>query len=342
MRKQGVVDFVPDRHGVDMMKRAVVATLAFLSSLLPFPSLARQDFLFVTFRGEQDPMAEQIHFGLSNDGLHWRALNGGRPALVSTVGEKGARDPFLIRSPDGTLTYLLATDLSIHLHGHDWNHALTRGSRSILIWESMDLVNWSAPRLIAIAPEDASCAWAPEAIYDEETEDYLVFWASKTARDDFRKLRIWAARTRDFHSFTKPFIYLEKPADVIDTTIIRHQLDYLRFSKDESAKAILMERAPRLDGPWQEVRDFSLANGKGYEGPTCFPLFSATAGHGKSWCLLLDHYSRSEGYKAFISRDPDIANFAASAEVRFPFRFRHGSVLPISRAEAERLSRAFP
>ena len=33
-------------------------------------------------------------------------------------------------------------------------------------------------------------------------------WASTTARDNFSKLRVWAARTKDFRSFGAPFIYV--------------------------------------------------------------------------------------------------------------------------------------
>ena len=40
--------------------------------------------------------------------------------------------------------------------------------------------------------------------------------ASTTARDNFAKHRIWAARTKDFKSFSQPFIYIEKPTAVID------------------------------------------------------------------------------------------------------------------------------
>src|SRR5438045_1687373 len=76
-------------------------------------------FLFVTFKGEQTPMTEQIYFSVSEDGHTWTALNGAEPVLVSKVGEKGVRDPFLVRSKDGSKFFLLATDLSINLN-HDW------------------------------------------------------------------------------------------------------------------------------------------------------------------------------------------------------------------------------
>ena len=58
-------------------------------------------FLFVTFKGEQSPMTEQIYFGLSKDGRKWDALNGGEPVLVSKLGEKGVRDPFCVAATAG-------------------------------------------------------------------------------------------------------------------------------------------------------------------------------------------------------------------------------------------------
>src|SRR5207244_1437646 len=105
--------------------------------------------------------------------------------------------------------------------------------KSIVIWESDDLTHWSEPRLVKVAADDAGCTWAPEAVYDEDANDYLVFWASTTRSDNFAKQRIWAARTKDFRAFSKPFIYIEKPNHVIDTDIVRDNGKYYRFSKDE-------------------------------------------------------------------------------------------------------------
>jgi hypothetical protein len=293
-------------------------------------------YLFVMFRGEQTPMSEQVHFALSKDGRHWSALNDGEPVLVSRLSEKGVRDPYILRSHDGKKTYMIATDLSIHLNG-DWNRAQTAASRSLVVWESTDLVEWSRPRLVRVAARDAGCAWAPEAIYDEENGDYMVFWASKTRRDDFAKQRIWAARTKDFRSFGDPFIYIEKPNHIIDTTIIRENGRYYRFSKDEQYKAITMESADQLMGPWTEVEGFTLSRLQGYEGPQCYQLRPATASQPAQWCLVIDHYAQGRGYQPYVTDDLASGNFVAAEGFHFPFRFRHGSVLPITTEEYKRL-----
>jgi hypothetical protein len=297
-------------------------------------------YLFVTFKGEQSPLTEQIYFALSQDGRQWSALNGGEPVLVSKLGEQGVRDPYLLRAHDGKTFYLLATDLSIHLNG-DWGRAQTAGSQSLVIWESTDLVHWLPPRLVRVAAPDAGCAWAPEAVYDENTGDYLVFWASENRSDNFAKQRIWAARTREFQTFTEPFIYIDKPGHVIDTDIVREGDKYYRFSKDEQFKAITMEVGDQLMGPWRDVTNFSLAKLQGYEGPECYPLKPAAAGKPATWCLVLDKYSTGAGYQPFVTDNLSQGEFTAAPNFSFPFRFRHGSILPLGGVEFDRLENAF-
>jgi hypothetical protein len=320
-----------------MFKAALSILIAMTSTA---PATDGDGYLFVTFKGERSPMTEQVYFVTSRDGKQWSSLNGGEPVLVSRLGEKGVRDPFLLRARDGKKFFLIATDLSIHLN-RDWGRAVTAGSKSILVWESVDLVKWSEPRLVKVAADDAGCAWAPEAVFDERNNNYLVFWASKTAGDGFKKHRIWAARTSDFVSFGPPFVYIDKPNDVIDTDIVFENGRYYRFSKDEKFKAVTFEVSEELEGVWTDVPDFSLARLTGYEGPACYRLSGAEPGKPATWCLLLDHYSRGEGYKPFVTTDLSGGQFKPAPDFKFPFRLRHGSVLPVSAEELSRLEAAY-
>lgn len=301
---------------------------------------AADGYLFVTFRGEGTPMTEQIHFLASDNGHDWEALNQGKPVLVSAIGEKGVRDPFILRSHDGKGFFLIATDLSIHLN-HDWNRAQTAASQSLVVWESNDLAHWSEPRLVKVAPKTAGCTWAPEAVYDEQQGRYLVFWASKTGDDGYAKHRIWAAWTQDFKTFSTPFVYIEKPNTVIDTTIIRDGETYYRFTKDEKFKAITMETSRTLIGGWEEVKGFSLGKLTGYEGPTCFRM-EAAEGKPAQWCLLLDWYSKGRGYQPYETSNLAKGDFAPAAPMKFPFSpVRHGTVLRITGEELARLRAAW-
>jgi hypothetical protein len=302
--------------------------------LLASQALASQGgYLFVTFKNGNNALAEQVYFAISQDGQNWKALNGSNPVLVSNIGEKGARDPYLLRSHDGTKFYVIATDLSIYYYPN-WTRAVQAGSHSILVWESSDLVNWSAPRLVAIAPSDAGCTWAPEAIYDDTAGDYLVHWASKSASDGYAKQRIWACRTTDFTNFSAPFIYIERTNDVIDADIVKDGGTFYRFTKDETYKAITMEASSQLQGTWTNVPGFTLAAMQGYEGPECYQLSSG------NWCLIADHYTVSAGYEPFVTTNLATGNFTAAAGFNFPFAFRHGAVLPITAEEYTRLDTA--
>jgi hypothetical protein len=322
-------------------KHLLLTSLIILVTAVTGAAAMPDGFLFVTFKGEQTPMHEQIYFALSKDGRNWHALNGAEPVLVSKLGEKGVRDPYLLRSNDGKKFYLLATDLSIHLNGN-WERAQTAASQSIVIWESTNLVHWSEPRLVKVAADDAGCTWAPEAVYDEGKQEYLVFWASKTKSDNFGKQRIWAAWTKDFVTFGKPFIYIERPWHVIDTDIVRENDKYYRFSKDEQYSAITMEVSTNLMGPWNDVTNFSLAKLRGYEGPECYCIKPAADGKPATWCLILDYYSRGRGYQPYVTEDLSGGQFNPGKGFSFPFHFRHGSILPISDIERERLESAYP
>ena len=314
-----------------------ILILASLAQAAP----AGQRFLFVTFKGEETPLSEQIRFALSKDGRAWSALNGGAPVLISHIGEQGARDPYLLRTHDNSGFRLIATDLSIN-RNPDWRRAVRAGSRSILVWESPDLVHWSGPRLARVADGDAGCAWAPEAIWDERSRSYLVFWSSTDKADGFGKHRIWAARTANFLTFSPPFVYVEKPAAVIDMTIVRDGAAYYRFIKDERLKVITMEASPGLEGPWREVSGFSLSRLAGYEGPAAYRVDPAAAAQRPTWYLLLDHYAPGQGYEAYRTQDLASGIFVPAPGFAFPFPFRHGCVLPISKEEYERLATAYP
>ena len=186
-----------------------------------------------------------------------------------------------------------------------------------------------------IAPKNAGCAWAPETVYDRERGDYLMFWASKTADDNFKKQRIYASRTRDFETFTEPKLYIEKESDVIDTTFICDGDIYYRFSKDETNKDIIMEKSTSPNGVFETVEGFSLSGMRGYEGPAAYK------GDDGKWYLLLDHFAQGSGYEQFVAEDIASGNFRPGEKLKGDYRFRHGTVLNISPREYDRLIKYF-
>ncbi|GGO09433.1 glycoside hydrolase family 43 protein [Saccharibacillus kuerlensis] len=293
-------------------------------------------YLLVHFIGE-GPDGEQVYFSYSEDGLHFRDLNGGEPVLRSGLGEKGIRDPFLVRSPKEGKFYLIATDLRIG-SGRSWLSAVEEGSRDIIVWESSNLTNWSAPWSVTCEVPDAGCVWAPEAVYDEETDDFLVFWASATREphEQKRKHKIYSSRTRDFRSFTTPEKYIERDNDIIDTTIIKSEDAYYRYSKDETTKSIRVERGSSLSkDAFVDMDAPSLESILGLEGPQIYKFNDR-----EEWCLIVDRFAEGKGYLPLLTSNLDKGKFRFVKEGEFNLgrtQKRHGSVLNITNVEAARL-----
>ncbi|GLX66152.1 glycoside hydrolase family 43 protein [Paenibacillus glycanilyticus] len=292
-------------------------------------------YLFVHFTGEHED-GEQVYFSVSRDGLHYTDLNGGQPVLVSGIGEQGVRDPFIIRCPIEQKFYIIATDLRI-ASGKGWDVAQHRGSRSIIVWESSDLVNWSKERSVEIDLPEAGCVWAPESIFDEGTGEQLMFWASMTTEADREpKQIIYCSRTKDFISFTKPEKYIERGNHVIDTTIIRAGDTYFRYSKDETTKCITVERSHSLaQESFQELQSPVLDDLFGVEGPEIFKFNDRD-----EWCLMVDQYASGKGYLPIIAEDLASGRFRILNADEYDLgvrKKRHGSFLNITVAEYKAL-----
>lgn len=305
-------------------------------------------YLFSYMTGEGSANGEQIYFGLSqgNDPVRWRQLNGGQPVLTSNVGTRGARDPYIIRSPQGDRFYQIATDLRIY-GGGSWDAAQRTGSKSIVVWESTDLVTWSAPRLVRVSPDTAGNTWAPEAYYDESIGQYVVFWASKLyAASDPNHTgssynRMMYATTRDFRTFSAAQVWVDKGYSTIDSTLIKHNGTYYRYTKDERSSAqspcgkfILAERSTTLLN-----RDYTFLReciGQGSinqgEGPLVFKSNTENR-----WYLYIDEYG-GRGYLPFTTTDLASGQWSMVTSYTMPGRPRHGTVLPLTQAEYDRLA----
>lgn len=297
-------------------------------------------YLFVHFTGESE-IGEQVYFSISRDGLHWTDLNQGKPVLISKVGDKGVRDPFIIRTVNNDKYYIIATDLRI-ANGKGWGHATTLGSRSVVVWESTDLVHWSEESLVEVGIPGAGCVWAPEAIYDEKNDDYMMFWASNVQEpgEEERKQRIYCAKTKDFHTFTPAQKYIERENHVIDTTIVKDKGYYYRISKDETTKNIKIDRGEDLiNGPFTSVEAPVLEQIMGVEGPIAFQFNDSS-----DWCVLVDQFATDGGYLPLITSDLEKGEYRVLTSSEYHMgdnKKRHGSVLKLTQKEYDALVKEY-
>src|SRR6478609_6132216 len=367
-RRRGVVGVVVGpAHGEDDETVTLTATVrvgaatATRELVAHVPALPEQEdlegYLFSYFIGEGYADGEQVYFGLSrgNDALRYQNLNDNEPVLTSELGEEGLRDPFIIRSPEGDKFYQIATDLKIYGNGN-WDASQRTGSKSIMVWESTDLVNWTDQRLVKVSPETAGNTWAPEAYYDESIGAYVVFWASKLyAEDDPGHTgssynRMMYATTRDFVTFSEAKVWVDPGYSVIDSTVTEHDGAFYRFTKDERnntsstpcSKFILAEKATELRSTdYEFITDcIGKANSLGGginqgEGPTIFKSNTE-----EKWYLFIDEFG-GRGYVPFESTSLDAAEWTMSSGYEMPSRPRHGTVLPVTQAEYDRLLQAY-
>ncbi|MFK0116132.1 family 43 glycosylhydrolase [Streptomyces sp. NPDC090994] len=312
-------------------------------------------YLFAYFTGEGTADGEQIRYALSrgNDPLHWRELNGGEPVLTSTIGERGLRDPFVIRAPEGDKFYAIATDLRMYRNSSgSWDEVQRHGSTSVMVWESTDLVHWTDQRLVKVAPDNAGNAWAPEAYWDASLDAYVVFWASKLYADDdpehtvstYNKMMY--ATTEDFRTFSEPKVWSDPGYSVIDSTVVAHEGTYYRYTKDERnptsstpcSKFITAEKSKELTGTSYDFVADCVGSGaidRG-EGPTVFKSNTE-----EKWYLFIDEYG-GRGYVPFETTDLGSGEWTVSEDYQLPASPRHGTVLPVTQEEYDRLLTAYP
>jgi hypothetical protein len=315
----------------------------FTAVVPPLPERADYTgYFFTYFTGEGRADGEQVYAALSdgNDALHWSELNGARPILTTDLGEKGARDPYIIRSPEGDRFYIIATDLKIHGNGN-WDGAQRRGSQSLLVWESTDLVDWGEPRLVKVSPDNAGNTWAPEAYWDPEQNAYIVFWASKLYENpdhsDNTYNRMMYATTRDFVNFSEPRVWVDVGYSTIDSTIIDHDGVYYRFTKDERSntpnspcgKFILAETSASLTNTQWDFQAECIGRGAINQGEGPLVFKSNTE---QKWYMFIDEFG-GRGYIPFETDDLASGQWTVPAQYDLPSSPRHGTVLPVTAEE---------
>ena len=289
-------------------------------------------YIYAYFRGgvngEQE--VQQIHLAISDDGLNWRDLNGNHPVLVSDMGTKGLRDPYIIRSYEGDKFYLMATDLDAN--GGLWNDYGNRGSKSLMFWESDDLVNWSEQRMIQVSNDDMGCTWAPEAIYDEENKQYVIYWSSSDLTNEGKK-SVYYATTRDFVTFSEPKVFVDgsKSFTVIDTSMVRGSDGrYYRFTKREDNVSVFMEVSDSVLGEYTRVGS-NIEGILGVEGPAIFEMIDG------KYCLMLDGYrtpNKGVGFFPLISEDIASGQFTRLTQgFKMPTGAKHGVMLTVTQEE---------
>lgn len=306
-----------------------------------FKKAVDKAYLFVHFTFTE----EKIHFSLSkgNNVLDWRELNNGKPVFTSTLGTTGLRDPYIVRSPDGDTFYLMATDLKWFIGDKGPDR-----KRYIQVWESHDLVNWSAQRDVLVSPPNVQNTYAPEAVWDESIGAYVVFWTSKLDNNNYYTPMF--ATTRDFVTFTEAQIW--QPDEWrIDSTVKKVGDWYYRFTKSidkshNNCHDIVEERSKNLRAPrnqWETV-DYCIGAKAGIPETEAPLVFKSNPGdvNGDYYYLWMEKWIPNKTYVALRTKSFENPKWEV-VPIKFPNPLpKHGVIMPITTAEAKKLNAAYP
>ena len=327
-------------------------------------------YLFAYFTGA----SRAIHFAVSADGYHYTALNGNKAVISQTVGRKSARDPYIIKGQNGDY-YMVATDL----YGGNQQEELDNNGKyvwgantGIVTWHSTDLVNWDNETLITIRgaydntkSDNQRMVWAPEAIWDKEKGEYMIYWSMEGGEQYGDKLMIWYSYTKDFKSLTQEPKVLYNPGptglnlapvqgssdtNCLDADIVERDgkfYMYYKWSGGSNAGTQLAVSDKLTEGYLPLGYDTSagtetpqspgeLCGPKYVEGGDVYKLNGQ-----EKWILIADY--NWEKYYGMAQSD-DLVHWDVVAEDKCTINFsegdgnpKHGAVIPITAAQYDAL-----
>lgn len=290
-------------------------------------------FLFTYFTGNA-PEEEQICYALSEDGYDYTLLNQGLPVIKSdTIAyTQCVRDPHILRGEDGKTFYMVVTDMKSSL---GW-----ASNRGLVLMKSTDLIHWthSAINFPTKYPKqwkNVTRVWAPETIYDHKAGKYMVFYSLLTNDGKCNYDKIFYSYVND--DFTdlegEPKWLFDAGNATIDGDIVYNEKDqmYHLFYKQESGRGIFQAVAKNLTDKWQMLDGHVEQTNEAVEGVgVCKSL------DGKSWVVMYDCYG-SGHYQFCKSEDLKTFTKVKDTKTRGKFTPRHGTIMPITQAEKDRL-----
>lgn len=286
-------------------------------------------YLFAYFTGNEKA-EEAVRFALSTDGYRYIALNDNRPVIasdsISSTG--GIRDPHILRGEDGKTFYMVATDM---VSAKGWN-----SNRAMVLLKSTDLIHWTHA-VVNIEQqyprkEQLERVWAPQTIYDSKAKKYMIYWSMKY--DNGPDQIMYAYANKSFTALETPpkLLFANGDTFCIDADIIEKNDQFHLFVKTEgNGSGIKQAVSSTLTGGYVLQKDYVQQTDQPVEGSSVFPL-----NDGSGYILMYDMYSSGK-YQFTFSRD--LKKFTlADQQVSMDFHPRHGTVIPITSGEAEKLA----
>lgn len=298
--------------------RRLIALIVMLS--LTSGCLAEDAYVFAYFK---EPGSQGIYLALSRDGFKFMPLNDGQPWVKPEQPGEIMRDVFITRNPSGVGFRMVWT----------WGWK----GNSLGYAESTDLMTWSAQKRIPIMKDFPAVrnVWAPETYWNAKAKEWLLIWSS-SFNDSDKGNRIWASRTKDFVTFTKPEVFFDPGFVVIDATMFHGMVDgrtqWALVLKDQSVDPLRYQirwaAGPSVEGPWGTLSGPITESWS--EGPSMLKV-------GDEYIAYYDHYRAPRARYEGVETKDWVHWVSANDKMRFPENSKHGSFFRVTEEEAKRL-----
>ncbi|MBR5438422.1 MAG: glycoside hydrolase family 43 protein [Clostridia bacterium] len=287
-------------------------------------------YLFVYFVGNGEG-EERIHFAVSEDGYNFTPLNNNEAVITQHKGKKCVRDPYILKGQDG-FYYIVGTDMKCE-EGWESNHAL-------VTWKSKNLIEWTDETIIDIKDigekyKNTTRAWAPQALWHEEKQTYMLYWAHSTK--EHNTAGMYYAFTDDFKTITEPQKMYCRDIHTIDGDIIYNKKNgkyYLYFKHDED-QTIAYVLSDKPEGPYEDKPVVVSVAPSGVEGSEMYNINGTDI-----WVMVMDEYGKG---RFFMQQTEDFETYLPVNKEDYFMDFgpRHGSICSISDEEYEALVKHF-
>ncbi|MDO4160196.1 MAG: glycoside hydrolase family 43 protein [Prevotellaceae bacterium] len=339
------------------MKRYLLSLFILLASVQAMP---QPKDIYGYLYCHMSRRGEWTAFAISRDGVNYHDLKGGNEVYDTKALSKiegGARDAYIARGADGKGYVMVTTDMCVAKSKEWYNYGIN-------LLKSDDLINWTAVTFDFRNGPDIFCdaktapdvykdwssvkrVWAPQVIWDDNYvwEDgskgaFMVYYSMLNVNEDKYDRIFYSYADRTFTKLTKPQVLIDWGYATIDTDINYVPADglfHLMIKKEGGQKGIFTSASKKLTGPWPlpDEKDYvSFEGNKNCEGPSAFQL----AGDSTWRVAYVEYSSRPTKYR-ICKADKYLRNFHSPEDIKGVADPQHGSFLPITKEEYDRLEK---
>lgn len=294
-------------------------------------------YLFAYFNNNTTE-GQQVCYAVSDDGIHFSPLNGGKPVIASdTIARSGGvRDPHILRGNDGWF-YQVLTDMD--MSKGKWT------CQGIIMLRSRDLIYWQhhaihfPERYKGTKFANVNAVWAPQTIFDASSNKLMVYFSLHSEKDGpFPKDAVFYAYAKDDFSDLEndPQPLFTYPYPTIDTDIVQDDngLYHLFFNTWGGKEGLQRRQYEFYDihnqSAWTLISGHQQPTTLNSEGSTAYQLING------DWMLGYDCF-RDGVYQFCKIHDFRSYELVCETKTEGNFTPRHGSIIQITDDEYERI-----